>query len=433
MKNSDQLFDSKHIWHPYSSMINSNIRFTVVSAKGILLKLNTGKTIIDGMSSWWAAIHGYNHTKLNSVLKHQIQKMSHVMFGGITHPPAISLCRKLIQITPRSLECVFLADSGSVAIEIAMKMALQYWKSLGKLKKFFLTIKGGYHGDTFYAMSICDPHHSMHSMYHKSLLPKHLFAEIPKCSFSDKWNKNDIKSFSNLLNKNKSTIAAIILEPIVQGVGGMNFYHPNYLKQVKKFSVKYDIPLILDEIATGFGRTGKLFAFEHANIVPDILCLGKALTGGMLSLSAVLTNRKIAKTISIGKPGYFMHGPTFMGNPLACVVSHASINLLLNTNWQQKIKHIEQQLIYHLIPLRTHFRVRDVRVIGAIGVVECFNKINIIAMQKFFVEQGVWIRPYNKIIYIVPPYIIDEDSINKLTNAIKLSLNNTNLFFSKNI
>ncbi|QTM69251.1 adenosylmethionine--8-amino-7-oxononanoate transaminase, partial [Buchnera aphidicola (Hormaphis cornu)] len=384
MKKFYRKFDSKHIWHPYSTMIKPIASYTVMSAQGSLLKLDTGAEIIDGMSSWWAAIHGYNHPRLNAALKDQIQKMSHVMFGGITHKPAILLCKKLIQITPKTLDCIFLSDSGSVAIEIAMKMALQYWQSLGFVKKCFLTIKGGYHGDTFFAMSVCDPNNSMHQLYHQHLLPKQLFAESPKCSFLDVWDQKDIISFKNLLKKHKSSIAAIILEPIVQGAGGMRFYHPNYLKQVKKLSNLYEIPLIIDEIATGFGRTGKLFAYEHANIIPDILCLGKALTGGTLSLAATITTRNIANTISKGQPGLFMHGPTFMGNPLACAVAYANIQLLIENKWYKQVLFIEKQLNKSLLPLKNHHRVFDVRVLGAIGVVECLYTINIAKIQNFF-------------------------------------------------
>jgi len=429
MKYFSNTFDIKHIWHPYSSMNNPIPCYTVISAKGVLLKLDNGMQIVDGMSSWWSVIHGYNHPRLNYALIKQIQKMSHVMFGGITHSSAILLCKKLVEITPRTLECVFLVDSGSVAIEVAMKMALQYWQSLGQIKKLFLTIKGGYHGDTFFAMSVCDPENSMHKIYHKDLLPKQLFAQAPNCSFLDVWDRKDILPFSNLLKRYQSSVAAIILEPIVQGAGGMNFYHPNYLKEVKKLSVLYDIPLIVDEIATGFGRTGKLFAVEHSDIIPDILCLGKAITGGTLSLAATLTNRKIANTISNSKPGLFMHGPTFMGNPLACSVAYENIKLLLETNWKKKVSWIEKQLIKYLLPLKNHHRVFDVRVLGAIGVVECFYKINIKKIQNFFVSKGVWIRPFNKLIYITPSYIIDIISLKKLVKAIRLSLNISSFFY----
>lgn len=428
MKCFNKAFDTKHIWHPYSSMVNPIPCCTVVSAKGILLQLDNGSKIIDGMSSWWSVIHGYNHPRLNSALITQIRKMSHVMFGGITHPPAISLCKKLIQITPENLDCVFLVDSGSVAIEVAMKMTLQYWQSLGYIKKLFLTIQGGYHGDTFFAMSVCDPKNSMHNIYHKNLLPRQLFARAPKCSFSDTWNEKDIKPLHNLLDKYKKSIAAIILEPIVQGAGGMRFYHPNYLKEVKKLSILYDIPLIIDEIATGFGRTGKLFALEYSNVIPDILCLGKAITGGTLSLAATLTTREIANTISNSRPGLFMHGPTFMGNPLACSVAYENIKLLIETNWQKKVLWIEAQLIKYLLPLKNHYRVLDVRILGAIGVVECFYTVNIKKIQKFFISKGVWIRPFNKLIYITPPYIIDLISLKKLVKAIRLALNISSLF-----
>ncbi|CAL4322318.1 Adenosylmethionine-8-amino-7-oxononanoate aminotransferase [Buchnera aphidicola (Neophyllaphis podocarpi)] len=428
MNNYDTNFDLKHIWHPYSSMCNPITAYPVISAKKIYLKLSNGKRIIDGMSSWWSAIHGYNNPILNRALKKQINKMSHVMFGGITHPPAIALCKNLILLTPKELECIFLADSGSVAIEVSMKMAFQYWQSLGFVKKVFLTIKNGYHGDTFAAMSVCDPKKSMHNIYN-NWLPKHLFAKSPKSKFGKKWLSEDINSFYALLKENHKIIAGIILEPIVQGVGGMNFYHPNYLYEVRLLANSYKIPLIIDEIATGFGRTGKLFAYEYANIVPDILCLGKSITGGTMTLSAVISTRHIAEVISQGICKCLMHGPTFMGNPLACSVANENIKILKKNHWQKQVKNIEKQLIYSLLPLNSHEKVYDVRVLGAIGVVECKYIINIKKIQKFFVSQGVWIRPFKNLIYITPPYIIDKKSLKKLTNAIILSLNYNDFFY----
>lgn len=427
MSQSDTIFDYKHIWHPYSSMNNPHPCYTVISAKGVYLKLKNRKYMIDGMSSWWAAIHGYNHPVLNKALKKQIRKMSHVMFGGITHPPAISLCRKLISLTPEKLDCVFLSDSGSVAIEVAIKMLIQYWQALGRKRKLFLTIRNGYHGDTFSAMSVSDPKNSFHQIYH-NLLPKHLFADAPVSSFYKNWDNEDILSFKKIIEKNSFKIAGVILEPIVQGVGGMNFYHPMYLKQIKILCNHYSIPVIFDEIATGFGRTGKMFAFEHANVVPDILCLGKSITGGTITLAATLTSRHIADTISKGKVGCFMHGPTYMGNPLACAVANANIKILKTNQWKIQVLNIEKQLFKSLMPLINHPYVTDVRVLGAIGVVECSRSINMISIQKFFVENGVWIRPFKKLIYIVPPYIISPHTLKKLTNVISNALNKTELF-----
>ena len=427
MNQHDIDFDLKHIWHPYSSMIKPITCYPIISAKGIYLKLNNGKILIDGMSSWWAVIHGYNNIRLNQALNKQISKMSHIMFGGITHPAAVTLCRQLIKITPKILECIFLADSGSVSVEIAMKMSLQYWKSLGENRKFFLTIRNGYHGDTFFAMSVSDPKNSMHNLY-KCLLPVHLFADTPKCTFTSEWQQKDIYSFNQLINQHEKEISAVILEPIVKGAGGMKFYHPEYLVQVRTLCDNYNIPLIIDEIATGFGRTGKLFAYEHAGVVPDILCLGKSLTGGTMTLSATITTRKIANIISNGKPSCFMHGPTFMGNPLACAVASESIAILQECKWQQQVSNIQNILQYMLYPLKNHPYVCDVRVLGAIGVVECHYLIEIDKIQKFFVENGVWIRPFNKLIYLMPAYIIDEKSLCKLILVIKKALNKKQFF-----
>ncbi|HXK00446.1 MAG TPA: adenosylmethionine--8-amino-7-oxononanoate transaminase [Buchnera sp. (in: enterobacteria)] len=427
MNKSDLNFDLKHIWHPYSSMIHSIPCYPIISAKGIYLKLNNGKKIIDGMSSWWAVIHGYNNPRLNKSLKDQIRKMSHVMFGGITHPAAILLCRKLIEIVPKQLECIFLCDSGSVSVEVAMKMALQYWQALGETRRIFLTIRNGYHGDTFFAMSVSDPVNSIHSLYSK-LLPLHLFADAPKCTFEATWDEKDIHSFNTLIKNNKKNIAAVILEPIVQGAGGMRFYHPQYLKTVRYLCNNYNIPLIIDEIATGFGRTGKLFAYEYAGIVPDVLCIGKALTGGMMTLSATITTKKIANTISNGKTNCFMHGPTFMGNPLACAVASENITILQENKWQTQVFSIESILKLYLLPLKKHPKVFNIRVLGAIGVVECLYIINIKKIQLFFVQHGVWIRPFNKLIYLIPPYIIDSYSLKKLIDVIYKALDNNEFF-----
>ncbi|XBC37944.1 MAG: adenosylmethionine--8-amino-7-oxononanoate transaminase [Buchnera aphidicola (Floraphis choui)] len=428
MNKLDLTFDQRHIWHPYSSIINPLPCYLIKSAKGIFLTLENGQQLIDGMSSWWAAIHGYNHPRLNNALKSQINRMSHVMFGGITHYPAISLCRKLIKITPKNLNYIFLSDSGSVSIEVAIKMVLQYWESLGTKKIVFLTIKNGYHGDTFSAISVCDPDSSFHNLY-SGFFPTNLFSNSPKCSFYSKWNEQDICSFNNLIEKYKNTIAGVILEPIVQGVGGMKFYHPMFLKKVRLLCNIFDIPLILDEIATGFGRTGKLFAFEYANIVPDILCIGKAMTGGTITLSATLTTKKIAKIISNNKTSKcFMHGPTFMANPLACAVANENIAILQENKWKTQVKNIEKCFRLNLLPLLNHPKVKDVRILGAIGVVECIFVINVANIQRFFVKNGVWIRPFNKIIYLVPPYIIDEKSLKKLIYVISIALDYKHFF-----
>jgi adenosylmethionine---8-amino-7-oxononanoate aminotransferase len=418
---SDLAFDQRHIWHPYTSMTDPLPCYPVVAAKGVELQLADGRRLIDGMSSWWAAIHGYNHPALNQAAHQQLDKMSHVMFGGITHPPAVELCKQLIAMTPQALECVFLADSGSVAVEVALKMALQYWQAKGERRQRILTLRHGYHGDTFGAMSVCDPQNSMHSLY-QGYLAKNLFATAPQCRFDEPWDPEDITDFAAMIAQYSGEIAAVILEPIVQGAGGMRIYHPAWLRAVRALCDQHQILLIADEIATGFGRTGKLFACEHAQIVPDILCLGKALTGGYLTLSATLTTRKVAETISNGDAGCFMHGPTFMANPLACAVASANLNLLAENNWQQQVSAIESQLKQALIPLVEHNAVADVRVLGAIGVVEMKEPVNVAHLQRLFVEHGVWIRPFAKLIYLMPPYIISSVALAQLTDAVAVAV-----------
>ena len=411
-------FESKHVWHPYASMKHAAPVYPVRSAAGVKLEFEDGRQVIDGMASWWCAIHGYNVPELNQAIERQLKHMSHVMFGGLTHKPAADLAAMLLNLAPDNMEHVFFSDSGSVSVEVAIKMSIQFWQSQGQMEKNrILTVRHGYHGDTFGAMSVCDPESGMHHLF-SGILAQQLFADAPTAGSDADWQESQIASFKSRIKTHHHELAAVILEPIVQGAGGMRIYAPEFLRQVRSLCDEYDVLLILDEIATGFGRTGKLFACEHASVQPDIMCVGKALTGGYMTMAATLCSSKVCDGIHADGSGVLMHGPTFMANPLACAVALASIELLLASPWQDRVDAIEQQLEQELAPCRELPGVADVRVKGAIGVVEMREPVDVTAVQALFIEQGVWLRPFGRLIYTMPPFVIGRQELSKVTSAM---------------
>lgn len=410
--------DRARVWHPYAGPQASPL-FAVESAEGVRIRLTDGRELVDGMSSWWAAIHGYRHPAIEAALKRQLETLPHVMFGGLTHEPAVRLCERLVALAPPGLERVFLSDSGSVAVEVALKMALQYWQARGEpRRRRFLALRGGYHGDTFGAMAVCDPVTGMHSLF-AGTLARHVFAERPVRRFGEPCSDDDLAATTRLFETHRDELAAVVLEPIVQGAGGLWFYSADHLRHWRRLCDDAGVLLIADEIATGFGRTGKLFACEHAGIAPDVLCVGKALTGGTLTLAATLASGEVCRVLATGEPGVFMHGPTFMGNALACAAANASLDLLERGDWPGQVEAIRRGLAEGLEACRGLPAVADVRVLGAIGVVELHAPVDMEKVEPAFVEQGIWIRPFGRLVYTMPPYITGPADLSRITDGIR--------------
>ncbi|GAB3905826.1 adenosylmethionine--8-amino-7-oxononanoate transaminase [Kibdelosporangium lantanae] len=410
--------DRAHVWHPYGPMPGTKDPLVVRAASGVRLHLADGRDLVDGMSSWWAAIHGYRNPTLDQAMADQAALMSHVMFGGLTHEPAVRLASRLVQITPSPLKHVFLCDSGSVSVEVAVKMCLQYWRSTGRPeKKRLLTWRGGYHGDTFHPMSVCDPDGGMHALW-KGVLPEQVFVPMPPAGFDRGVDYDYVTTLADTIERHADELAAVIVEPVVQGAGGMRFYDPRYLHVLRELTLAHDVLLIFDEIATGFGRTGTLFASDHAAVSPDVMCVGKALTGGYLSMAATLCTSEVADGISQGELPVLAHGPTYMGNPLASAIANASIDLLLEGDWAADIRRLETGLLKGLEPARDMPGVRDVRVLGGIGVVQLEHQVDIAEATRAAVDAGVWLRPFRDLIYTMPPYITSDEDLALITKGL---------------
>ncbi|MGP3988234.1 adenosylmethionine--8-amino-7-oxononanoate transaminase [Streptomyces sp. 3N207] len=414
--------DRQHVWHPYAPMPGTSDPLVVESASGVRLRLAEPaygqRELVDGMSSWWSAIHGYRHPVLDEAARDQLGRMSHVMFGGLTHEPAVRLAARLAEVSPGELEHVFLCDSGSVSVEVAVKMCLQHWRSLGRPeKRRLLTWRGGYHGDTWQPMSVCDPQGGMHHLW-SGALPVQVFADAPPPGFAAEPDEEYIAHLHKVVEQHAHELAAVIVEPVVQGAGGMRFHSPGYVRALREVCDEHGVLLVLDEIATGFGRTGELFAAQHAGITPDVMCVGKALTGGYVSMAATLCTPRVAEGIARGSVPVLAHGPTFMGNPLASAIAGASLDLLLSQDWQAEVRRVGDGLRAGLAEAAELPGVREVSVLGAIGVVRLDHEVDLAAATRAAVSAGVWLRPFRDMVYAMPPYVTDDADVARIAAAI---------------